>query len=270
MKEYIRNGIQGLSDPQAARSWVREYLQARILSSLQDSGAMAGIAFHGGACLRFLYSIPRFSEDLDFALERPSAPYDFRALVRRIERDFTAEAYAVDSRIQDAHAVHSAFIRFPGLLHELGLSAQRTEVTAIEIKVDTTPPPGAQCTTTLVRRHVTMNLFHHDRASLLAGKLHAVLQRPYVKGRDLYDLMWYLGDPSWPAPNLELLANALVQSGWKGPRVEPGNWRSLVAARLSEVDWKRAVSDVQPFTERQTDLKLLNGETFSRLLGQEA
>ena len=143
---------------------------------------MAGIAFHGGTCLRFLFSIPRYSEDLDFALERPSAPYDFRQLVGRIQRDLTAEAYGVDCRIQDAHHVHSAFIRFPGLLHELGLSAQRTEAASIKIEVDTRPPPGARCETTLVRRHVVANLFHHDRASLLAGKLHAVLQRPRGEG----------------------------------------------------------------------------------------
>jgi predicted nucleotidyltransferase component of viral defense system len=53
-------------------------------------------------------------------------------------------------------------------------------------------------------------LQHHDRASLLAGKLHALFQRRYVKGRDLYDLMWYLSDPNWPEPNLTLLQNALV------------------------------------------------------------
>jgi len=27
---------------------------------------------------------------------------------------------------------------------------------------------------------------------LLAGKLHAILQRAYTKGRDIYDLLWYL------------------------------------------------------------------------------
>jgi len=266
MKEYIRQGIRGLPDPQRARSWVREYLQARILASLQDSGAMAGVAFHGGTCLRFLYSIPRYSEDLDFALERPSAPYDFRELVRRIERDLASEAYVVDSRIQDTRPVHSAFIRFPGLLHELGLSAQRTEVTAIKVEIDTRPPAGARCETTLVRRHVVVNLFHHDRGSLLAGKLHALLSRPYVKGRDLYDLAWYLSDPSWPGPNLALLSNALAQSGWKGPQVQSGNWRSLVTSHLSEVDWKQALADVRPFIERQADLRLMTQETFARLL----
>jgi len=41
----------------------------------------------------------------------------------------------------------------------------------------------------MVRRHVLLQLHHHDRASLLAGKLHAVLQRPYTKGRDFFDLL---------------------------------------------------------------------------------
>ena len=57
---------------------------------------------------------------------------------------------------------------------------------------------------------------HHDKASLLAGKLHAILQRPYAKGRDLYDLLWYLGDPTWPPPNLTMLNHALRQTGWEG------------------------------------------------------
>ncbi|MEA4906917.1 MAG: nucleotidyl transferase AbiEii/AbiGii toxin family protein [Anaerolineaceae bacterium] len=43
--------------------------------------------------------------------------------------------------------------------------------------------------TDLVRRFVPLHLQHHDRTSLLAGKLHAILQREYTKGRDLYDLM---------------------------------------------------------------------------------
>ena len=53
------------------------------------------------------------------------------------------------------------------------------------------------------------------RASLLAGKLHAAITRRYVKGRDWYDLMWYLSQRPPPAPNLTLLQNALDQT--QGP-----------------------------------------------------
>jgi predicted nucleotidyltransferase component of viral defense system len=59
---------------------VREYLQARILQSLQRAGAMQTLAFHGGTSLRFLYDIPRYSEDLDFALELHPQTYDWGKL----------------------------------------------------------------------------------------------------------------------------------------------------------------------------------------------
>ncbi|MGA2477886.1 MAG: nucleotidyl transferase AbiEii/AbiGii toxin family protein [Spirochaetia bacterium] len=270
MKEYIRDGLRRLPDALSARSWVREYLQARVLGSLQEAGAMAGIAFHGGTCLRFLYSIPRYSEDLDFALEKPSTAYDFRSLVRRVERDFSDEGYTVDAQVRDAHPVHSAFIRFPGLLYELSLSVQPSEVTAIKIEVDTRPPAGAQCTTTLLRRHLLLNLFHHDRASLLAGKLHAILDRPYVKGRDLFDLFWYLADSAWPAPNIVMLANALAQTAGNAAVPDAADWRALVAARCAGLDWKEVLADVLPFIETQTSLASLTRDNLQRLLDRGA
>ncbi len=75
MKAYLQKLCDTAKSPLVARQLVREYLQARILQSLQRAGAMQTLAFHGGTALRFLYDIPRFSEDLDFALERaPEAP----------------------------------------------------------------------------------------------------------------------------------------------------------------------------------------------------
>ena len=64
--------------------------------------------------------------------------------------------------------VHSAFVRFPGLLYELGLSAQPNQILSIKLEVETNSPAGAILETTVVRRHVILRLQHHDRASLLA------------------------------------------------------------------------------------------------------
>ena len=111
-----------------------------------------------------------------------------------------------------------------------------------------------------------LNLLHHDRSSLLAGKLHAVLARPYTKGRDLYDLAWYLSDPTWPEPNILLLANALDQTGWSGPPVTGQSWRKQVAARLQAADWKLARDDVSPFLERKQDVDLVSEEVLLSLL----
>ena len=77
MKERLRELLHGTGGGPAARNLAREFLQASILAALQRAGAMVPLAFQGGTALRFLYSIRRHSEDLDFALERVGAGYDF-------------------------------------------------------------------------------------------------------------------------------------------------------------------------------------------------
>lgn len=266
MKEYLATLIQATPNPLDGRNVAREYLQARILGTLQRAGAMAPLAFHGGTALRFLFASARYSEDLDFALERPSAPYDLREYVRLIQAEFAAEGYAVGLKVNDRKVVQSAFVRFPGLLYDLGLSPRRDQVLAVKIEVDTRPPPGAGLATTVVRRHVTLHLQHHDQASLLAGKLHAILQRPFLKGRDVYDLLWYLSDPDWPAPNLELLNHALLQTGWSGPAMTEESWRGAVRERLQMATWERAIADVRPFLEPIADTSILTLEHVTGLL----
>lgn len=266
MKEYLAELVRAVPTPVMARNTAREYLQARILASLQRAGAMIPLAFHGGTALRFLYSTARYSEDLDFALEQKRDRYDFRAYLRSIQRDFHAESYNVDVKVSDQKTVHSAFIRFPGLLYELNLSPHADEVLSVKLEVDTNPPAGAQLTTTLVRRHVLLQIQHHDRASLLAGKLHAVLQRSFTKGRDIYDLFWYLSDPNQPSPNLVLLNNALKQTGWQGESLTESTWRAVLRDRLQALAWDNVVNDVRPFIEPGVNVEILTRENLLKLL----
>jgi len=266
MKDHLAELIRISPTPAHGRNVMREYLQARILGALQRAGAMIPLAFHGGTALRFLYAIARYSEDLDFALEKDKSRYDFRAYLQVIKNELALEGYAVEMKVNDKKIVHSAFVRFAGLLYELGLSPQRNEVLAVKLEVDTNPPAGAALTTSIVRRHVTLQLQHHDRASMLAGKLHAVLQRSYLKGRDLYDLLWYLSDPNWPAPNLIWLNNALQQTNWTGKPLTPDNWRAVIRKRLKTIEWPRVLNDVRPFLEPNTDSNLLTHENLLRVL----
>jgi len=266
MKEHLLSLLSNTPDPLQARNQAREYLQALILQSLQHAGAMVPLAFHGGTALRFLYNSQRYSEDLDFALEGNARGYDFHSSLQAIRRDLEAQGYALTLKVSDQKTVQNAFVRFPGLLLELGLSPHEDEVLAVKIEVDTRPPQGAGLETTLVRHHVLLNLQHHDRASLLAGKLYALLQRQYLKGRDLYDLIWYLSAPDWPAPNLTLLNNALAQTSWRGPRLTPETWRQTLRAHLKEIPWKQARADVEPFLLSQQESALLTRENLDQLL----
>ncbi|MDH7504395.1 MAG: nucleotidyl transferase AbiEii/AbiGii toxin family protein [Verrucomicrobiota bacterium] len=266
MKDHLQQLTAEQPNPLLARCLAREYLQARVLQTLQYRGAFQTWAFQGGTALRFLYGLPRFSEDLDFSLEHPSRVTYFREHLRAVAADFAAEGYAVRVTVNDRKTVHSAFIHFAGLPFALGLSPHRSEVLSVKLELDTSPPAGAGLATSIVRRHVTLHLHHHDRASLLAGKLHALLARAWLKGRDVFDLVWYLSDRSWPAPNLTLLNNALVQTGWGGPALTVQTWRSTVADKLTSADWGRVVPDVRPFLERERDADLLTKPNLLKLL----
>ncbi len=253
MKEHLRALVRNV-DPLQGRNVLREYLQARVLEGLQRAGGMGVLAFQGGTALRFLFELPRYSEDLDFALEGARDAYDLRKWLTAIARQFRREDYAVRTSLRDPGNVHSAWIRFSGLLYETGLSPHPDEVLAVKVDVDTRPPAGAVTETRLVRRHASLRLHHHDQASLLAGKLHALLCRPWTKGRDAYDLVWYLSDPTWPPPNLRLLNSALLQSDTRAVPLTADSWREAVARRLAGLPWSGISTDVRPFLERQEEM----------------
>lgn len=266
MKDHLRQLVSTPESDLRKRCVTREYLQARILQALQESGVLTNWVFHGGTALRFLYTLPRYSEDLDFSLVDASKDSSLRKMLKTVKQLLEAEDYRVDVKANERKVVHSALVRFPGLLHELGLSPHPTETLSVKVEVDTDPPQGAGWEVTLVRRHVILNLPHHDKASLLSGKLHAVLCRRYTKGRDLYDLVWYLSDRSWPGPNLVFLNNALAQTGWSGPTLTNHNWKEYLLGHLARVRWDRAREDAAPFLERESDRVLLTWENLQSLL----
>ena len=251
-----------------ARCIVREYLQARTLEFLQENGAFTNWLFVGGTALRFLYAMPRFSEDLDFSLTRSGEDDRFINHLEKIKRGFSLEGYDVTIKTKTEKNVKYAFVKFPGLLYELNLSPLPPETLSIKVEIDTHPPEGAQTETSIIRKHVLLNLQHYDKSSLLAGKCHALLSRKYTKGRDIYDLMWYLSDRTWPEPNIVLLNHAVKQTDWSGPELTLENWREQVAHRLSEFDWDKIIADIKPFVEKQSDLKLLTLENLLKLLHQ--
>lgn len=266
MKEHLQQLVRQGDDDLRRGYLAREYLQARILESLQDKGVFLRWAFLGGTALRFLYGIPRFSEDLDFSLITRGEEAGFKTALIGVKRDLAREGYQLEIKVNDSKTVATALVRFPGLPYELGFSPHATQTLAVRVEVDTNPPAGAELETTIVRRHVLLNLCHYDKASLLAGKLHAVLSRPWAKGRDLYDLAWYLAERSWPGPNLVLLNAALAQTSWNGPAMTEENWRWQVWQRVETLDWDSARDDVRPFLERERDLELVSKEAIGQLL----
>ena len=110
--------------PAQARNVAREYLQARILAALQRAGAMIPLAFHGGTALRFLYASGRYSEDLDFALEKDRDRYDFRGYLQAIRGELAPEGYAVELKVSDQQGRPQRLRPLPGAALRAGAFAE--------------------------------------------------------------------------------------------------------------------------------------------------
>lgn len=258
MRDRLRSVLDG--SPEHLRpGLIREFLQCMALRALHEGHDFGCIAFVGGTALRLAYGLPRFSEDLDFSLVEGRA-LDFERIADEISRHYAASGVDADISRKEKGAVRSLWLKFPKLLHEMGVTSDLRRILSIKLEVDGNPPHGAMTERRLINRHFPIAVVLHDLPSLFAGKLHAVLTRAYVKGRDFYDLAWYRTRHADLVPNLTLLNAALVQTGWKGAEVDAKNWRHIVRERIEVVDWNEIVRDVSPFLEDEGDLKSMRLE----------
>ncbi len=265
MKDQAIALARGAADPAARLNLLREYVQAFALRSLHESEAFSSVAFVGGTALRFLESLPRFSEDLDFSLvqERGYAP---EAWMKKLERDLGLAGFEPRVSFNGRKTVHTAWIRIAGLLEPAGIAARPGHKLSIKIEIDTRPPAGAEIARTVITRHLMFALTHYRIDSLMAGKVHALITRPWAKGRDWYDLLWYRSRRPPVEPNLALLQNALDQTRGAGA-LDAAGWRGHVLRRLEETGVENLARDVSAFLERPADAHLLTREHLADALG---
>jgi hypothetical protein len=232
-----------------------ELLQQVALAAFADAGFFARAAFHGGTCLRIFFGLRRFSEDLDFVLRKRDPSFAWPPYLEALRARFDAEGLDVDtidrSALSDA-AVKKAFLKTNSLgqLLDVWLPHARDPRRKLRVKleIDTHPPGEPALETRFLTFPAQRGVTVQTLSSAFAGKLHALLCRSYVKGRDWYDLLWFI--ERRVAPDLPLLAAALEQHGpWAGQQLDvDGPWlREALGRRIDELDWAAARKDVQRF-----------------------
>jgi len=266
MKEELLKLILKKESVNAKMNTMREYLQAYTLRIMYDNGVFRSTAFLGGTALRFLYELPRFSEDLDFSLVEKNGNQDFSAIVKKIKDEFVSMGYNIFVSANDKNTVQNAFFKFEGLMYEVGISPLKTQRFSIKIEIDTNPPAGAGLKKDIVNKYFPIGFLSYDLPSLFAGKLHAILCRKYTKGRDLFDLGWYLSKWKGLSPNLALLKNALAQTGWKDGFPDENNWREYIYKAVEKMQWEKVNNDIRNFLENPSDLKVFSKENILSLL----
>lgn len=250
---------------------LREISQEIILAGLGRTDFFARAGFHGGTCLRIFHHLNRFSEDLDFALLAPDATFMLGPYLEQVRDELTAYGYAleIDDRSRIDQTVRKAFLKDQSLGSLLTLDYRpRTgpmRKLRIKLEVDTSPPEGATYAMPVLDYPFPSAVRIFELPSLFAGKMHALLCRDYLKGRDWYDFVWYTARRT--PINHGLLSSAIDQQGqWAGSGVATDNaWCvAELTAAIREVDWGRAREDVQRFLKpiELPSLELWTAEFF--------
>ncbi len=244
---------------------LKEIAQEIALMALARTGFFKIAAFQGGTCLRILYGLERFSEDLDFSLLTPNLTFTWQPHLQSMSEEFKAYGFAleVQDRTKINKAVKIAFLKADsagGLLIIKDLKTHQPKL-RIKLEMDTNPPEGAHYDLKYLDFPMSFSIQTHDVPSLFSGKCHALLCRPYVKGRDWYDFVWYIARKT--PINFPLLTQALQQAGpWAGQAmaVTPSWLIHTFTEKINTLDWDLAKQDVAVFLKPK-DLPTL--ETWS-------
>lgn len=267
MRDVIKEKLKTISSAEEKYNILREYLQALVLKFIEEKGYIKNMAFVGGTALRFLFDLKRFSEDLDFSLVYNTG-FDFGAFLDELCRSFDAWNIKVESKPKITTAVASSFLKFPELLQENGLTSRKDQKLFIKFEIDCNPPDGFKTEISFNQKYMPMNIFHFDSPSLFAGKLHAVLTRRYTKGRDFYDLMWFLGRNV--EPNFIQLENAVEQTTGKKASMTMAVLKAKLLKRISEVDFGKVHNELRVFLSDKSELKYVTAAALKQLVEKTA
>jgi len=273
MIEMIQRRLVGyrVGNPVAEQQATKEILQEIALYALWRAGFFEVAAFQGGTSLRILHGLPRFSEDLDFVLKAPDSEFDWSPYLEQLLiglEAFGLRAEALDKSRMDQR-VRKALIKDNSVCNQLDLAFHRGHEKKIRIKleIDVNPPEASGFDYSYLDFPLDFEVCHQDLGSNFSLKIHALLCRGYVKGRDWYDFTWYVKQQV--RPNYELLRAALDQSGpWVGEDriTDRGRLVEALMEKVSEIHWPDAVEDVKPFLNpaEQESLRLWSERFFSK------
>jgi predicted nucleotidyltransferase component of viral defense system len=265
MIEVLKQKLTNNMSLQEKINLTRETLQIMTLKNIYDKKGFKNIAFVGGTALRIVFDVNRFSEDLDFSLICKTN-YDFGLINKNIISFFNQNGISVENKIKTDKTIHSAYLKFTTILQDLNISAVKNQNLSIKLEVDTNPPKGAKTADFAINKTYLLSITAFDLPSMFATKLHACFFRKYVKGRDFYDLIWYLGKKV--KPNIKLLNNAILQTEKKVFNIDERNFKDFIQETISKKDFNIAKKDVARFLFIPDEINFINKQFIKRLLEQ--
>lgn len=257
------------------RNVIKEVMQEIVLCGLSKAGFFNVAAFYGGTALRIFYGLDRFSEDLDFSLLAKDKEFDLSKYFPVLKEVVSSYGLDVDielkNKTKDSY-VQSAFLKGDTIEHfllfypnDLVEGINKNEKVKIKFEIDTMPPGLATYETKYRLLPTPYGVKLYDESSLFSGKIHAIICRSWksrVKGRDLYDYIFYLSRKS--KYNLPHLREKLIDSGFidKETKLDDDDVKRILVDRFNEIDFDAAKNDVVSFIKDTNVLDIWSKEFF--------
>lgn len=252
LKEIISNSSSGKL---FKMNLAKEYLQIPVLNFIYSSSKYSKLVFYGGSCLVHCFNLPRLSEDLDFVDEKGEV--DIRELANDIGDYFNKNT---DLNLKTTVQNFRIYLKFP-ILRELGISKNNlseTDDLFLKIEVFSDFNFCNEYKTEIrpifkFNKSILVKTFSLE--TLMSTKIRAIFFRKWektdkkgnvlvkAKGRDYFDLMWYL--EKGIVPNLKCIENIKNMK----------DLRDILLKSVSKVDKESIRLDLEAFID---DGRLVN------------
>jgi predicted nucleotidyltransferase component of viral defense system len=187
----------------------------------------------GGTCLRIVYNLNRFSEDLDFDILTKDADI-MPDIARKTVSDLNTEG--IDCKLVFAKTGNTAGLKFPGLPYQLGLSNHENENIHIKIDWDVKGKVFKPEIFLLSRFNSIRRINVNSESVILAEKIAAVCFRNRSIPRDFYDIVQLLGR------NIQPEADVLAYFDIKSTDV-----KQELISRFKELQSGQMKNELSPF-----------------------
>lgn len=276
----IKEWIEGYNprNEEEILSALREIMQEITLAGLSRTDFFEKAAFYGGTALRIFYGLDRYSEDLDFSLLKFDSNFLIESYFNAILDEFKSLGLTVSIKEKEKtnqSTIDSAFLKaetiwkeivLEDIIKETGVRSNKT--LKIKIEVDRQPPLNFKTEEKLLLRPFSFYVKCFSKPSLFAGKMHALLFRKWknrVKGRDWYDLEWYI-KKGIPLDVNHFLARAKDTNDWQDGRISNKQIIELLDAKIKSVSFKSIKEDIAKFIKNDDALNIWSPEYFKDLI----
>ena len=250
---------------QQKRNAIFEVNQQIILAGLYNGGFFNEAAFYGGTCLRIFHGLQRFSEDMDFSLLAPNEDFDFTKYFQPIIDQFALVDRNVEIKKKDKKnfgKVESAFLKDNTDVYDITFQTEKS--IKITIEVDTQPPMSFHTEQKLQLLPESFMTRCFTLPCLYAGKMHALVYRAWkkrVKGRDWYDLEWYVRH-NVPLNFTHLHERALQ---FNNEDITKESFLEKLNEHLATTDINQVKADVLPFIRNPKEMAIWSNDYFMQL-----